>query len=718
MAEEELRKMARKGTTSCMECRRRKLRCIRDPEGVLRCRRCEERGSECTPQTYSSQPRHAHGLPSRHRISQLEAQVAGLTKAVQAIESRLGYQITQHSTPVPAPPEPKHETDESDEDSTISEVLGTEQPSQLRSLFHNDWISINPNQDGERCGERKVKESAHLLDLSRKVLQKLIPPKEDIAGLVKFSSSSSWLELFHTLLPHPYAARSEHELCESYNGMLMPDVDAIRLASWLLTIAITVQQIPGEYYSPTARPRNVQKYSRFSRAVAEAVERTILLHERLLCSPQGVGMGMNYCRLQLSLGNFQKAWLRLRSIVGIATLMGLPKASQVVQFNRANGITSDEIQLHEAQLWETLCFAGGLSGMINNLPPSISPYQQIQPQTLVVDGVVQPREYLCRLTGLITKIQYRDDLSVAQGSCPELHTSTLDLDRQIRVLASEVPRSWWTVNEIQIDARHVAQFFHNCVLMRIHLPFAMRQDPNEEYIYNLLTCRDTCEEVATRYQFIRAELPCGIFLGPVLDLQAFIATVVLLLTSKSSASRNLSNLRINKDKTDKLVAQVVKTMDEKSAQSGGSNFGQHSVTAIRSLTKLLQQDEKAPNNDQELTLRIPLLGKIRIRPNIPVQQTFNFNKPTSAPVPPDSELPWRPDEHVTLQKREQMPLDSNSHVASQSEMHQGWQWEPLTWSAGDHYNQFFQDVLMGEGLDQLGVLQNNYQFNEFEFISG
>lgn len=221
--------------------------------------------------------------------------MASLTKAVHGIESRLGYQPTQPSESFPPPPESNHETDESDEESTISDVLGTEHPAQLRSLFHNDWLSIDPSQNSEHPEDRKVKGSTYLLDMARQVLQKLIPAKEDLASLA--TSSSSWLDLLHTLLPQPSAARSERELSESYDDMLKPDVDTISLASWLLTIAITVQQIPGEYRSPTAQPGNIHKLSSFARAVSEAVESTILHHERLLCNPQGLGMGIHFCRL-------------------------------------------------------------------------------------------------------------------------------------------------------------------------------------------------------------------------------------------------------------------------------------------------------------------------------------------------------------------------------------------------------------------------------------
>ena len=55
----------------------------------------------------------------------------------------------------------------------------------------------------------------------------------------------------------------------------------------------------------------------------------------------------------------------MRHFVAIAELMGLPKAT---------GADDDETQLQKAQLWELLCSADRLLGMIFNLPPGTSKY--------------------------------------------------------------------------------------------------------------------------------------------------------------------------------------------------------------------------------------------------------------------------------------------------------------------------------------------------------
>jgi hypothetical protein len=105
------------------------------PEDAQTCRRCEERGSECIAQTHSSQPLHLQRLSSRYRISKLELKVASLSKIIRDIEIKLGNLPTQVSEPTPALAVSSPETYESDDNSSMSDVLATEPPSHMRSLF-------------------------------------------------------------------------------------------------------------------------------------------------------------------------------------------------------------------------------------------------------------------------------------------------------------------------------------------------------------------------------------------------------------------------------------------------------------------------------------------------------------------------------------------------------------------------------------------------------
>jgi hypothetical protein len=413
----------------------------------------------------------------------------------------------------------------------------------------------------------------------------------------------------------------------------------------------------------------------------------------------------------MSQGNFQKAWLQLRHIIALAELMGLPKAFQIIQQNRANGLADDETQLQRAQLWDIICAADGLSGMILNLPPCTRPYQQAKAQELAVDGVIQPGAYLGRLTDITTKIQYRDDISTRQG-CHEAYASVLELDRKLRALASQTPKDWWTTNTENVKSDHVVQFLHHCTNMRVHLSFAMRQDPSDHFIYSRLACKEACESVAQSYQLLRRQLPSGIFLSHNLDLQAFTAAVVLLLTSHSSPYTNRSNLRISKTKVDGAVAKVITLMDEKAKVTGGSKFAQHGVATIRSLINLLQQDDEA-SELQELTLKVPLLGKIHIRRRSSTSRVSTANNLPSFLVPLNSGAE-NPNEHFALQEQGQLQINGDSHMASANQMQAEWQGDPLSWSIEGHYEDFFQDALMGEEIDPFSVWQNNYtgfQFN-------
>lgn len=166
---------------------------------------------------------------------------------------------------------------------------------------------------------------------------------------------------------------------------------------------------------------------------------------------------------------------------------------------------------------EWIFFAGGLSGMTINLPPSASAYQK-STRALTIDGAVQPREYLGRLVHIATRIQHLDDMKMTHESRLELYASTLELHRQLDVLASQTPKYWWAQNLKHVTHERVVHFFHYCVKMRVHLFFAMRQDPGGEYSYSYFACRDTCEAVAKHYQFLRQALPSGIFLSHTLDL--------------------------------------------------------------------------------------------------------------------------------------------------------------------------------------------------------
>ncbi|KAG9231785.1 putative Zn(II)2Cys6 transcription factor [Amylocarpus encephaloides] len=679
MSESQTRKAPRKGTTSCIECRRRKVRCIRVPDDAEICRRCEERSTACVAQLYSTQSLQKNRFSSRQRIAELEAKVDNLNNVVRNIELKLGYQPSPVFERTIAPPPPSgHGSELSDDNSSILDVLDTEGPSQLHSLFQNDWLSVDTTQQAKQ--DRNARTTATLLDGARAVLQKLIPAKDDILEIPRYASR--WLGLISTLLPQPFSLTTHEEMLQGYDEMHSAEVDVIRLASWLLIVSITAQQLPREYGSQASMLNGNQRFSDFPKAVVNAIESTLMSQDRLICTDQGLGMALQFFRLQMSQGNFQKAWLRLRHFIAIAELMGLPKGYQVVQSNIENGVENDEAQSRRAQLWESLCACDGLAGMAINLPPSISPYKRPKAQKLIVDGHVQPQSYISRLMDVTTAIQY--DIHITPGSSGDIYASVLDLDRRIRMLASEMPYSWWSMDKRDINADSVVQFMHYCTTMRVHLSFAARPDPDGQYSYSRFACRDACESVAKYYQFLRRDLPSGIFISQNMDLQVFTASVALLLLTHGSPS---TKLQIDKGKIDKLISEVVTLMEEKSRDNvAGSNLAQHGVSTIRSLYGLLRQEDQV-SEVQQLTLKIPLLGRVHISRNHDARVAPPNN---TEPIQTPANAGWQNNGQLASQEQGHLLLPSGNQFGSSLQTPNGWHFDPLSWSIEDQCDDFFQ----------------------------
>lgn len=231
-------------------------------------------------------------MSSRQRISQLESKFSSLSKAVRNIELKLGHQLTEIPESLA---EPASGTDDSDDMASVSDVV-TAEPSHLRSLFQNDWLSVDMQPQDSASKERRARSTTNLTESARHALQRLIPSKEEVSEIA--NSAFEWLPLLETLLPQPSAVKSKQEILDSYELMHTPNVDALSLASWLVALAITAQQGPQEGGSPAFQHRKYyQRWVDFSRAVYDAVEKTILCHDRLLGTISGLGIALHFFRL-------------------------------------------------------------------------------------------------------------------------------------------------------------------------------------------------------------------------------------------------------------------------------------------------------------------------------------------------------------------------------------------------------------------------------------
>lgn len=410
---------------------------------------------------------------------------------------------------------------------------------------------------------------------------------------------------------------------------------------------------------------------------------------------------------QLGHGNLQKAWIRLRHIIAVTELMGLPKTLQLFRLKKSGASIKDETLSLKAQLWESICSVDRLLGFMMNLPPDTRRYPHTISYELVVDGVTQPRVYLSQLTDIASRIHDLEYMNATHEPGTKVYALASDISREVRALESRTPASWWVYDAMDnLRADHIAQLLHYCVIMRAHLSLALRQDHGEEILYGRLACMEACMSLAQRYQFVRRKLAPGMFAARMIDLQAFTAAVVLLLTSYSWPSMDQHSIQIDKPRLEGAVSQVIELMRERSRDKVGSDIAKHGMHTLCALNELLQQADDAVHV-QELTLNVPLLGKMHIRRNTKTSPSPGPRGQLPDEVPVDPQ-PWKPQGQTSLPAQDQGSIHTNPYMQSTMQTGSDWQWNNFSWIIEEDVgSNFFEDPLPLDAFEST-LWQNPY----------
>lgn len=214
-----------------------------------------------------------------------------MTETVDQMQQKLNCEAKQNEE---LNVDPNFGGDSSDSDTCVSEQSIAEQPFHLRLLFQNDWLSAEKSSESQAIQGHQTTHSAYLLYLAKRSLQKLIPSKDKISDHA--DSASVWLTMLHSFFPLPFSANCGNQVIACYEEMHSPSVDTLRLASWLLTVALIAEQLPPKHGSMEARV-NERERQLLSKAISETVETKILAHDRLAGSVQGLSLSMQCIRL-------------------------------------------------------------------------------------------------------------------------------------------------------------------------------------------------------------------------------------------------------------------------------------------------------------------------------------------------------------------------------------------------------------------------------------
>lgn len=281
------------------------------------------------------------------------------------------------------------------------------------------------------------------------------------------------------------------------------------------------------------------------------------------------------------------------------------------------------------------------------MPASTGTYHSPPRPLVSPDGKVQTRLYLLELATIAMDVQQLDEDWAVNRSQNIPYERVISADRRLCTLKKSVPKvrtpylilslylantvvtqEWWTDEPQNWSPAPLLQHWHDALLSRIHLHAAVSNDEHNEYAYSRVTCGRACESICHRYVRIRLTLPDNFFATRTLDMQAFTGAAYLLLTFLKKEP-SCDQARVS------AVQSVIRVME---AVRGRNRRHRNISEASEALVALMDMalNNPATATARNLTLRIPLLGKVRIGRDTTRQEQQYLDQPS---LPPSISMP-------------------------------------------------------------------------------
>lgn len=667
------RKKMRKGTRSCLECRRRKIKCNFEPGRPAICNECYARGSTCIDQEHGDTQTHAQttieqsNYSLRERVSQLE----GLVKQVlNRLPEKPGESTSTNSD--------SDQIDKNQVDAQAAEVLkslksslrqvdvnaqesvllpgGIRDNAPALTLFDN---AVLTRQDSQPVVSREQYNKTKALLAA---LGKLLPSPHDLEIILE--SSREWWTIWRKMFPEITDSRCE-TIKESVSHSLRSQKPA-ELAKIMLCIAIGIHQLPMTF-DWSKLHINEEPGELMERYIA-TVSKLITSDDEIAATIDGLECMMLEAKYQINMGRPRRAWLLFHRAIAFAQLLGFHKLAA-----RADKTSLD--YQRSVNIWCHLVLSDRYISTFLGLPYSVAdqfvtPYlpKSGMPPTSCSPGEI----YAGKMVPIITRINDRNQSVVPMG-----YSATLRLDQELEELYAAEDPSWWSLErhpgaatEDHFD-RLQTQFFHNQARLLLHMPFMLRSSTDKRYQYSHTAALDSAREMIKVYDALRTNPSVGPFICKLIDFQAFTAAMLLLLNlcgyAQHQRGSNSQPPDLEQDQKDSELIDLTIALLKDAAKEGGGVVAAQSSQALEMLAKVRQGCEEG--GDKECgragdtgQVSIPYFGTISIgigkhfvpikpgtyvqRPGgtstsiaIPMQRATNTGLPTPPSVASNSTQP-------------------------------------------------------------------------------
>lgn len=570
------RRKLRKGTHSCWECKRRKMRCIFSPLDTSTCSGCRRRGSQCVSQEFPESL--VVSLPIAQAQSQSHCAMADnvATPTSPGGDGARGAALTGLGIPTPA----------SMASSLTSGAEASPLPLHRQPSLHNCSIKNSSNHSFRAVPLPTM--NGHDHELSG-VLYASLPPRENIDRICAGSRRSSVLA--HDIMTTPLPVLEQLGLATAETLLEFPDANAhpVLIARHMLLLAMFLQS------------QNIKDLTESDQTIMEQmvdlVTSRVTQNDRFLGSIEGLECLMMESTYHANIGNLRRSWLAIRRAMSVAQLMGLNRARDQTQYE----VLGARTHYDPCIVWFRIVDFDRYLCLMLGLPQGCLDRSMASSAALANDTLLGRMERVhCMIA---SRILERNE-SPPSSRDPTL---TRNLDVELQKAARQLPSKWWLVPDLHLspnpqalfwDTRRLfAQVLHYNLLNQLHLPYMLRSSSNTanaKHEYSLITCVNASREMLSRFIALRSFNGVA-YSCRTIDFIALMAAMTLLLAHLDSHRSETENLLAHQYHSDRaMIEQVKDSMEELNRVSSDALSAQIADW----LARLLAIEAEAADDDQ------------------------------------------------------------------------------------------------------------------------
>lgn len=229
-------------------------------------------------------------MTARERIGRLEQNMSSLVELLsekQAVTSSSVHHLEESLATATA--------EDLGSGLTAPETENATLPSHLRLLFDDFLDDSSMAHSNSQQSSRSTRLLATAKQNARLRLQPLLPSREEVSRISHYASD--WMDLYYALFPPSFAYHTREQLVNNYDRMHAREASPVTLAMYLLSVAITAQQVPTDVLPTYFESQGVHKYVD---AVCRTVQHTLIDNSALAASADALEAAMLCIRLYVS----------------------------------------------------------------------------------------------------------------------------------------------------------------------------------------------------------------------------------------------------------------------------------------------------------------------------------------------------------------------------------------------------------------------------------